>query len=74
MAMATLVHVAPSAEEALAPVRHALCNAPADCGASAWDGMLVARFLAADGAALRRAVVLALAVLRDGRALPRVWV
>ena len=42
-------------------------------GASAWDGMLIARMLAADSATLRAAVVDALAVLRGGRALPRVW-
>jgi len=45
----------------------------ADFGASAWNGMLIARILADDGAAARRAVVAALAVLRDGRPLPRVW-
>ena len=33
--------------------------------ASAWDGMLVARLVAADGARLRQAIVAALAVLRD---------
>jgi urease accessory protein len=43
------------------------------CGASAWDGMLIARILATDGASLRTAVIAALHVLRDGRALPRVW-
>jgi urease accessory protein len=42
-------------------------------GVSAWDGMLVARVLAADGAALRGLVIAALDVLRDGRPLPRVW-
>ena len=35
--------------------------------------MLVARVLAADGASLRQAVVAAIAVLRAGRPLPRVW-
>jgi urease accessory protein UreH len=35
--------------------------------------MLVARMLAADGAALRMAVTDVLRVLRTGRPLPRVW-
>ncbi len=42
-------------------------------GVSAWDGMLVARILAADGAALRVSVIAALDVLRGSRPLPRVW-
>jgi len=70
-AVATIVYVAPDAGEMVAPVRDALAGAEA--GASAWDDMLVARLLAADGAALRRAVVAALAVLRGARNLPRVW-
>ena len=39
---------------------------PAEAGASAWNGMLVARILAPDGASVRRSVMAALAVLRDG--------
>ena len=68
-AVATLVHVAPDAEDALESVREAMPQG----GVSAWDGMLVARILAADGASLRTAVVAALQVLRAGRPLPRVW-
>jgi urease accessory protein len=68
-AVATLVHVAPDTDAALDTVRDALPNG----GASAWDGMLVVRVLAADGASLRTAVVAALHVLRAGRPLPRVW-
>ena len=70
-AMATLVHAAPDAPARLDPLRAALAGW--DAGASAWDGMLVARVAAADGACLRRAVVAGLNVLRDGRPLPRVW-
>ena len=66
-AMATVVHVAPDAEAKLEAVRAAAS------GASAWDGMLVARILAADGASLRQSVITVLDVLRGGRALPRVW-
>ena len=72
-AMATLLHVAPDAEAALEVLRDALADAPGEWGASAWDGMLVARFLAADGAALRQAVVTGLQALRGERPLPRVW-
>jgi urease accessory protein len=68
-AVATVVHVAPNAEEMLATVRAASPQA----GVSAWDGMLIARVLAASGAALRASVVAILHVLRDGRPLPRVW-
>jgi urease accessory protein len=70
-AVATLVHIAPDAEARLDAVRAALCGL--DCGASAWNGMLIARILAPDGAIARRRVMAALAVLRDGRPLPRVW-
>jgi urease accessory protein len=68
-AIATIVHVAQDAEDALDAAR----AASPQCGASAWDGMLIARVLAADGAALRSAVIAMLKVLREGRALPRVW-
>jgi urease accessory protein len=50
------------------PVRDA-----SESAASAWNGMLIARILAASGAALRAAVVAVLRVLRGERPLPRVW-
>jgi urease accessory protein len=67
-AVATLVYVAPDAEPRLDAVR-----AAGDFGVSAWNGMLIARILAPDGASSRRLVMAALAVLRDGRPLPRAW-
>ena len=70
-AVATLIHVAPDAEGRLASLRDALARFDAD--ASAWDGMLIARVVAPDGACLREAVVAGLTVLRAGRPLPRVW-
>jgi urease accessory protein len=70
-AIATLVYVSPDAEGRLDLVRAALTEP--DSGASAWNGMLIARMLARDGAAARRGIMAALAVLRDGRPLPRVW-
>ncbi len=69
--VATLIHAAPDAETKLDPLRQALAGH--DAGASAWNGMLIARIVAPDGACLRAAVVAGLAVLRAGRPLPRVW-
>jgi len=70
-AVATIVHAAPDAGVRLDALRAALMGWEA--GASAWDGLLVARIAAPNGACLRRAVVAGLNVLRDGRPLPRVW-
>jgi len=72
-AVATLVHVAVDAERRLEALREAWEHAPAEAGASAWDGMLVGRIVAADGAALRATVALGLQTLRGTRPLPRVW-
>ncbi len=72
-AIATILHVAPDAESRLDAFRAAVAEAPAEVGASAWDGMLIARLVARDGAALRATVIAGLAALRGGRALPRVW-
>ena len=72
-AMASLVHVAAGAERRVDAVRAALDGVPVESGVSAWDGMLVARLLAAGAAALRQAMTAALGALRDGRPLPRVW-
>ena len=69
--IATLVLVAPDAESRLGGLRSALLGS--ESGASAWNGLLLARILAADAAGLRRLVVAGLASLRDGRELPRVW-
>jgi urease accessory protein len=68
---ATLIHIAPDAEAGLDAVRAVLAGAEA--GASAWNGMMIARILGADSATVRRTVVAALSVLRGGRPLPRVW-
>lgn len=70
-AVATIVHAAPDAAARLGPLRAAL--AAFEAGASAFDGLLVARILAPDGAALREALVTGLNILRGGRRLPRVW-
>ncbi len=72
-AVATLVYVAPDAESRRDELRAAWADVPAETGASAWDGMLVGRVVAVDGAALRGAVLAGLAALRARRPLPRVW-
>jgi len=71
-AIATVLFVAPDAEGRLDDVRAAL-PADAEAATSAWNGMLLTRILAPDSASLRKVVATVLAVLRDGRALPRVW-
>ena len=69
--VATMVYAAPDAGEKLDAVRTAL--GPTEAGASVWNGMLVARILGADSARVRATVAAALAILRDSRPLPRVW-
>lgn len=84
-AAATVLYVAPDAEDRLAAARAALGDAgralngldadrPAapSGGASAWRGMLVARLLAPDACALRAALLPLIHALRDA-APPRVW-
>jgi urease accessory protein len=68
-AMATLLYVAADAEARLDRLRGAVIGG----GASAWDGKLVARMLAADGFALRKALIQALWVLAGEAGLPKVW-
>jgi urease accessory protein len=72
-AVATLVHVAADAETRLDTLRAAWVEAPAEAGASAWNGMLVGRLVAADAAALRQSLIMGLQALRAGRKLPPVW-
>jgi urease accessory protein len=73
-ALASLLYVAPDAEARLDEVRGLLAGLGDDveAGASAWDDLMTVRFLAADGAALRRALVAFLLPFRDAP-LPRVW-
>ena len=70
-AVATVVYAAPDAAERLDPLRAALDGH--EFGASAWDGLLLARIVAPHGAAQRAATVAGLAALRADRPLPRVW-
>jgi urease accessory protein len=66
------VLVAPDAEARLPAARSALETAPGDAGASAWNGMLVARLIARGGQPLRTGLVRLIEALR-GVPMPRVW-
>lgn len=69
-AFATVVLVAPEAEDLLDPVRAAIGEAGS---ASAWSGKLVARLSARDGFDLRKALIPALTRLAGGEGLPKTW-
>jgi urease accessory protein len=71
-AFATLVLVAPDAGARLDAARAALADAVGEAGASAWNGMLVARMIAPSGQALRHDLIRLIETLR-GAAMPRVW-
>lgn len=69
-AFASLLLVAQDAERLLVPLRQVIGDAG---GSSAFEGKLFCRIAAADGLALRRALLPALKVLQDGEPCPRVW-
>ena len=72
IAIATLVLLAPDAEARLDPAREALANAAGEGGASAWNGMMVARLIAPNGQVLRADLIRLVEALR-GAPMPRVW-
>ena len=71
-ALATVVYVAQDAERRLDSARAALEFASGEAGASAWNGILVVRFLATDGQMLIADLGAFLAAFR-GAPLPRSW-
>ena len=71
-ALATIVHVAPHAEQRLDEARDLLALASSECGASAWNGMLVVRVLSRDAQGLRADLVRFLEGFRHA-AMPRSW-
>jgi urease accessory protein len=73
LAFATIVLVDERPGDRLAPLRAVLDEPGVEAAASAFDGKLVLRMRAGEGWPLRRQIVRALAVLRAGRPLPRVW-
>ena len=60
-------------EVPLAPLRAVLDEPGVTAAASSFAGRTVVRMLAADGWPLRRQIIRALHILRQGRPLPRVW-
>jgi urease accessory protein len=71
-ALATILHVAPNADQRIEEARDLLAGASSECGASAWNGMLVVRLLSRDAQALRADLVLFLEGFRHA-AMPRAW-
>jgi urease accessory protein len=71
-AVATALMVSPQAEDRLVAARAGLAGARCECGASAWNGMLIGRFLGKDPQALRADLVRFLLVLTQG-CLPQLW-
>jgi urease accessory protein len=77
-ACATLVYVGDDASALLAPLRERIAPCMARIAATAFDGLLVTRVLAADAADMRSAVRVAAGALRALAAglperLPKVW-
>ena len=70
IAVATLVHLAPDAEQKVDAVRRCQVS-DVETGASAFDGMLVARFVAAGAMELRVAILAALDAI--GMTAPRAF-
>jgi urease accessory protein len=62
----------PSNDADVAAVRAMQDRFAGEVGISAWNGLVVARLVAADGAALRRDLVAVLTAL-DAAPLPRLW-
>jgi len=71
VAVATVL-IVPGDEATAATVRALAENFRGEVGVSAWNGLAVVRFCAADGAALRRDLVAVLTALRGG-SLPHCW-
>jgi urease accessory protein len=72
IAWATVLLVTPDAACRLDAARAALQGAEGECGASAWNGMILVRLLAPSGLALRRDLARLVEALR-GAPMPRVW-
>lgn len=70
-AFASLLIVAPSAEDMADTARAALGECAVSSGASAWDGMLAVRLVAGDGMALRTSIMTLVTAV--GVRLPRAW-
>lgn len=72
-ALASVALIRPGAGDLLSPLRAVLTESGVAAAASALPDRLMLRMMAADGWPLRRQLARALAVLRQGAPLPRVW-
>ncbi|MEO0410439.1 MAG: urease accessory protein UreD [Pseudomonadota bacterium] len=76
-AIATVLLITKNAQSFIKPVRQTLSSSEAVGGASAWRvgeaNKLVVRLAARDGYALRKALLPVIAILGQGRTLPRLW-
>lgn len=71
-AVSALRYVAQDAQKRLEEMRTLLKDAAIPCAASAWNGMMLVRFVAPDGYHLTRELVRVTAAFRK-RAMPRAW-
>ena len=71
LAFATLLYVGERAETVMAKLHALLGDALA--GSSHWKGKLVIRMVAEDGFALRKMLIPAISLLRNGEPPPKVW-
>jgi urease accessory protein len=71
VAIATIIKI-PSGDQDVAAVRAMADNFAGEVGVSAWSGLMAVRFVARDGAALRRDLITVLGVLGT-TPLPRLW-
>lgn len=71
-ALACILYVAPDAEARLAAVREVLERDGTGAAASAWNGLLVVRFVADAARDMRRAMIRVMQGLSGGT-MPRVW-
>ncbi len=71
-AIATVLYAAPDAERRLGEVRDSLAACRSESGASAVNGLLAMRFVAANAVDLRRDLIAVVTAWR-GRDMPRAW-
>lgn len=71
VAFATLFYTGPLAEALFPKLRD--CLHATSGGASLWNGKLIARLVAPTGFDLRKILVPAISVLRNGASVPKVW-
>lgn len=70
-AFATLIYCGTRTEALISPLRKLLGDASA--GVSVWNGKLLIRFVASEGFELRKMLIPAISLLRNGDPAPKVW-